>query len=85
MQAAAARAQRLTEQATRAANAASVNSAKAAEDAAGKALKTIRATRPDGAPIYVVLDNLSSNKTPAIRTWSRKNKVELRFTPTGAS
>src|SRR3954454_24697580 len=28
-----------------------------------KALKTIRAARPDGAPIYVFLDNLSSNKT----------------------
>jgi len=29
------------------------------------ALKSIRAARPDGAPIYVILDNLSANKTPA--------------------
>ncbi len=31
------------------------------------ALKTIRRARPDGAPIYVIMDNLSANKTPAIR------------------
>ena len=31
------------------------------------ALKSIRAARPDGAPIYVIMDNLSANKTPAIR------------------
>jgi transposase len=30
------------------------------------ALKSIRATRPDGAPIYVICDNLSVNTTPAI-------------------
>lgn len=50
-----------------------------------KALKSIRASRPDGAPIYIILDNLSANKTPAIRTWAAKNKVELCFTPTSAS
>ena len=49
------------------------------------ALKSIRAARPDGSPIYVILDNLSANKTPAIRAWARKNKVELCFTPTQAS
>jgi transposase len=49
------------------------------------ALKTIRAARPDGAPIYVILDNLSANKTPAIRAWAARNKVELCFTPTSAS
>ena len=49
------------------------------------ALKSIRAARPDGVPIYVILDNLSANKTPAIRAWARKNKVELCFTPTQAS
>jgi transposase len=49
------------------------------------ALKSIRAARPDGAPIYVILDNLSANKTPAIRTWAAKNKVELCLTPTSAS
>jgi transposase len=49
------------------------------------ALKSIRAARPDGAPIYVIMDNLSANKTPAIRTWAKKNKVELCLTPTSAS
>jgi transposase len=49
------------------------------------ALKSIRATRPDGAKIYVIMDNLSANKTPAIRTWAKKNKVELCLTPTYAS
>ncbi|WP_219420679.1 IS630 family transposase, partial [Pseudonocardia nigra] len=34
------------------------------------ALKSIRAARPDGAPIYVIMDNLSANKTPAIRAWA---------------
>jgi hypothetical protein len=48
------------------------------------ALKSIRAARPDGAPIYVILDNLSANKTAAIRTWAAKNKVELCFTPANA-
>jgi hypothetical protein len=33
------------------------------------AFKTIRAARPDGAPIYLICDNLSVNTTPAIRTW----------------
>ncbi|MEU8177463.1 IS630 family transposase [Microbispora hainanensis] len=49
------------------------------------ALKSIRSARPDGAPIYVILDNLSANKTPAIRAWATKNKVELCLTPTYAS
>ena len=49
------------------------------------ALKSIRAARPDGAPIYVILDDRSANKTPAIRRWAKRNKVELCFTPTNAS
>ena len=49
------------------------------------ALKSIRAARPDGAPIYVIMDNLSANKTPAIRAWAARNKVELCLTPTYAS
>jgi transposase len=49
------------------------------------ALKSIRATRPDGAPIYVILDNLSAHKGADIRRWAKKNKVELCFTPTYAS
>jgi DDE superfamily endonuclease len=49
------------------------------------ALKSIRAARPDGAPIYVILDNLSADKTPPIRTWAAKHKVRLCFTPVNAS
>jgi transposase len=49
------------------------------------ALKTIRAARPDGAPIYVILDNLSANKTAPILAWAKKHRVELCFTPTNAS
>jgi transposase len=49
------------------------------------ALKSIRAARPDGAPVYVIMDNLSAHKGAKIRQWARKNKVELCFTPTNAS
>ena len=49
------------------------------------ALKSIRAARADGAPIYVIMDNLSANKTPAIRAWAAKHKVRLCFTPVNAS
>ena len=40
---------------------------------------------PDGAPIYIICDNLSANTTPAIRRWAARNKVELVLTPTSAS
>ena len=49
------------------------------------ALKTIRAARPDGEPIYVIEDNLAANKTPTIRSWAAAHKVELCLTPTNAS
>ena len=49
------------------------------------ALKSIRAARPGGYRLYVILDNLSANKTPAIRGWARRANVELCFTPTNAS
>ena len=49
------------------------------------ALNSIRAARPDGAPIYIVCDNLSCNTTAAIRTWAAAHKVELCPTPTNAS
>lgn len=49
------------------------------------ALKSIRAARPDGAPIYAILDNLSAHKGRKIRAWATHNKVELCFTPTYAS
>jgi hypothetical protein len=48
-------------------------------------VKSIRAARPDGAPIFVMMDNLSANKTPAIRAWAGQNKVQLCLTPTSAS
>ena len=40
---------------------------------------------PDDKPIYVILDNLSANKTPAIRAWAARHHVELCLTPTNAS
>ena len=49
------------------------------------ALQSIRAARPDGAPIYVVMDNLSANTTPAIKKWAAAHKVELCLTPTYSS
>jgi DDE superfamily endonuclease len=49
------------------------------------ALRSIRATRPDGDPIYVILDNLSAHKGPKLRTWADRHAVELDFTPTYAS
>ena len=49
------------------------------------ALKSIRAARPGGYRLYVILDNLSANKTPAIRRWAGRANVELCFTPTSAS
>ncbi len=49
------------------------------------ALRSIRAARPDGDPIYVILDNLSAHKGPAIRAWACRHHVELCFTPTYAS
>ncbi|MFE4649803.1 IS630 family transposase [Streptomyces sp. NPDC056707] len=49
------------------------------------ALRSIRAARPDGAPIYIILDNLSAHKGDMIRRWAKNNRVELCFTPTYAS
>jgi transposase len=49
------------------------------------ALQSIRAARPGGYRLFVVLDNLSANKTPAIRRWAAGANVELCFTPTNAS
>jgi transposase len=49
------------------------------------ALKTIRAARPDGDWIYVILDNLSAHKGPKIRAWADAARVELCFTPTYSS
>lgn len=49
------------------------------------ALQQIRARRPDGETIYVILDNLSAHKGEKIRSWCQKNAVELCFTPTYSS
>jgi len=49
------------------------------------ALRSIREARPDGEPIYVILDNLSAHKGPTIRKWAERNRVELCFTPTYSS
>lgn len=60
-------------------------SAAAGIDHTWAALRSIRAARPDGAPIYVILDNLSAHLNRRIRRWADRNKVELCFTPTYAS
>ena len=57
--------------------------ARAAADHTLAAVKSIRVARPDGAPIYIICDNLSANTTPAI--WAKRNKVELVLTSTSAS
>jgi transposase len=49
------------------------------------ALQSIRARQPGGYRLFVILDNLSANKTPAIRRWAGRANVELCFTPTNAS
>lgn len=49
------------------------------------ALKSIRAGRPDGAPICVILDNLSAHRGADARRRAAKHKVELCLTPTYAS
>jgi transposase len=49
------------------------------------ALKSIRAARPGSYRLFVILDNLSANKTPAIRAWAHQANVELCFTPVSAS
>lgn len=62
-----------------------VNRRKKGADNSLVALKSIRAARPDGAPIYVILDNLSAHKGETIRRWAKNKRVELCFTPTYAS
>ena len=49
------------------------------------ALKPIRTSRPGGYRLFVILDNLSASKTPAIRRWAERASVELCFTPACAS
>ncbi|MFK0191473.1 IS630 family transposase [Kitasatospora sp. NPDC090308] len=49
------------------------------------ALRSIRAARPDGAPVYVILDNLSAHNGKKILRWAKNNNVHLCFTPTNTS
>ena len=49
------------------------------------ALKPIRASRPRGYPLFVILDNLAANKTPAIRRWARRENAGLCLTPANGS
>ena len=49
------------------------------------AIQSCRAVRPDGEPIYVILDNLSAHKAKKIKAWCAKHNVELCFTPTYSS
>ncbi|MEU4303657.1 IS630 family transposase [Kitasatospora aureofaciens] len=49
------------------------------------ALRSIRAARPDGAPVYVILDNLSAHNGKKILRWARNHNVHLCFTPTNTS
>ncbi|MDP9332161.1 MAG: IS630 family transposase [Actinomycetota bacterium] len=50
-----------------------------------RAIQSIRAARPDGLMIYVILDNLNHHKNRTVREWCDDNAVELVFTPTYAS
>lgn len=58
-----------------------VNRRRKGADHSLAALKSIPAARPDGAPVYVILDN----RRPQGQGWAARNKVELCFTPTNAS
>jgi transposase len=49
------------------------------------ALKSIRSAQPGGYRLFVILGNLSANKTPVIRRWAGRANVELCFTPANAS
>jgi hypothetical protein len=49
------------------------------------ALKSVRASRPGGYRLFVILDNLAADKTPAIRRWARRRIAGLCLTPASAS
>lgn len=51
-----------------------------------KFLVTIEASVPQELDVHLVLDNLSTHKTPAIKRWLLKHpRFHLHFTPTSAS
>ena len=47
--------------------------------------KQIRMRYDPKLRLYLIADNLSTHKTPAIREWAAESNVELVFTPTYAS
>ena len=48
------------------------------------ALKSIRASRPGGYRLFVNVDDLAADKTPAIRRWARRENAGLCLTPANA-
>lgn len=49
-------------------------------------LDTIEQETPSGLAVHVVLDNLSTHKTPRVRRWLQRHpRFHLHFTPTHAS
>ena len=49
-------------------------------------LRTIDHSVPTDLEVHVILDNLSTHKTPAVKTWLLKHpRFQLHFTPTGSS
>lgn len=49
-------------------------------------LREVDAAVPEGQDVHVVLDNLSTHKTPEIKRWlARHTRFHLHFTPTHAS
>jgi transposase len=49
-------------------------------------LRTIDKSVPAELDVHVILDNLSTHKTPAVKTWLVKHaRFHLHFTPTGSS
>jgi transposase len=51
-----------------------------------KFLSAIDKTVPDELDIHIIVDNLSTHKTPAIKAWlARHPRFHVHFTPTGSS
>src|SRR5271170_7799740 len=51
-----------------------------------KFLSAIDKSVPDELDIHIVIDNLSTHKTPAIKAWlARHPRFHIHFTPTGSS
>ncbi len=49
-------------------------------------LNTIEANVPSGLDIHIVMDNVATHKTPAIKAWfAKRPRWHIHFTPTGAS